>query len=183
MGLNSRGSPVNVPVLQSDFDETFRLIAADLTPDGNQYSRIITAPVGGLSDDYVTLYEATLTPKVTGTFFWAYFLIVVNLQQTGACGGIHWKAQARNENGIWADLADWQTVEVDTSSAEDYRLEGEISWSGSTAYENVTDDTILTELTRVPMNFRVIFFTDHPNRTADGRLKNSSQIRLVGKMD
>ena len=177
-------SSLKSEVYQADFDETFRLVIADLTSDGNQYSKTITAPAAQAPGTATVLYEAELTPKAVGTLLWAYFLVVVNLAQSAAVGDCYWKPQARNRGGTWADLAPWQTIAADASTPTDYRLEGDISWLGSpiATYEDITDNTLWTNLTSVPMDFRVLFYTDHATETTDGMLKNASQIRLVGKV-
>lgn len=169
-------------VVQADFDETFRLVVADLAATGVQYSRARVAPSGGSASSFTVLYQATLTPKVVGNLLWVYFLIVVRLQQSGALGSIRWKAQARNQGSTtWADLMAWSTVAADASTATDYRMEGDINWSADSGYRNITDANLLTILNSVPIDFRVIFYTGHATETATGRLVSSSQVRLVGK--
>ncbi|GAG68673.1 unnamed protein product, partial [marine sediment metagenome] len=129
--VQSTPSGLKSEVYQADFDETFRLVIADLTSTGNQYSKTITAPAAQAPGTATVLYEAELTPKAVGTLLWAYFLVVVNLAQSDTEGDCYWKPQARNRDGTWADLAPWQTVTADASVATDYRLEGDISWLGS----------------------------------------------------
>lgn len=182
-GYNVPKQAFKSEVFQADFDETFRLVAADLTSDGIQYSKTITAPAAGSTNSFSILYEAdNISPKVTGNLVWAYFLVVVNLVESGPNGDIYWKPQVKDHDGDnWASSVDWQEVTVGASVAADYRLEGEISWIPATNYENLTDNNVLTYLTKVPVDFRVIFYTDHSTETAEGKLKNASQIRLVGK--
>ena len=171
-----------VQAIQEDFDETFRLVVANLAATGVQYSNAITAPSGGSASSFTVLYQATLTPKVVGNLLWVYFLIVVRLQQSGALGSIRWKAQVKNNGGTtWADLMAWSTVAADASVATDYRMEGDINWSADSGYRNITDANLLTLLNSVPIDFRVIFYTGHATETTVGRLVSSSQVRLVGK--
>ncbi len=171
-----------VQTIQEDFDDTFRLVVANLTATGVQYSRARVAPSGGSASSPTVLYQATLEPKVVGNLLWVYFLIVVRLQQSGPLGNIRWKAQARNYGtSTWADLMAWSTVAADASVVTDYRMEGDINWSADSGFRNITDSNLLTILTSVPIDFRVIFYTGHATETATGRLVSSSQIRLVGK--
>ena len=87
-----------VQAIQEDFDETFRLVVANLAATGVQYSRAISTPSGGSGSSFTVLYQATLTPKVVGNLLWVYLLIVVRLQQSGPLGSIRWKAQASSRN-------------------------------------------------------------------------------------
>ena len=158
--------PNEVPVRAgffTDFED--RLVAADLTADGIQWSPEITS---GGADVLTDVLAKLVDPVLEGRILIVELGLTAWFRQIGATGlptNLRWQWQARNLGGTWVALH----PEV-TEAASEADTNYERTRSGFAA--------ISASLNAVPFEVRLQFRTSRANQ-GRARVKNSSYARVV----
>ena len=146
-----------------DFED--RLVAADLTSDGVQWSSEYTTT----GNEYEEAFKKTVDPAgIFGEILWVEFGLTCAIKSSGATEGVAFKWQARNKDGTWVDLHPEVTRSADASAYAEYTRQG--------FFKTVAN------FNKVPCDVRlVIKSTTAGGENAIARVKSSSYVRVVFK--
>lgn len=131
----------------------------DLTEDGIQYS----AEKETSTDDWETVEEVTVWPKLRGQINYLEFGLTCSLKSSGTLESVLYKWQARNKDGTWVDLHTEGTYAANASAWKEYTRSGRYSAK--------------TNLDFLPIDLRLqIKSGGAGGETAFGKTKNSGYV-------
>jgi len=101
------------------------------------------------------------------SLLWIYFVVEVAFKaDASGTASIKWKAQARNKDGTWVDLFDYQTLATIGTDYVVDKMEG--------------NGPIEDNFNQVPFDFRILFQCDEDDE-GRAKVKNSTMLRPVIK--
>lgn len=150
-----------------EFDVTDRPVRAQGTTDGVQYGSEL-GTVNANTDYELLLYKTfDRFLKIKGPLVWVEYSIEFQLKAGSETADLKWKLQARNKDGIWADMCKEQLADNIGIDYIDKKIAGYLD--------------IKTNITKAPFEMRLIFrSSESAPGIGVGHIKNTTFIRMVG---
>lgn len=150
-----------------EFDITDRPVCAQGTINGVQYDDEVET-IEANTDYELLLYKSfDRFLKLKGSLVWVEYNIEFQLKAGSETADLKWKLQAREKDGVWADMCAEHSADNIGVDYVDKKIKGYLD--------------IKTKITKAPFEIRLIF---QSNESAPGivvgHIKNTTFIRMVG---